>query len=741
MSPSRERRPSRLDPMQTKKIDKNVGELADHITKPGSTKTQVSRRLMMKIHSKLVRKAILGCVVLGLAASGSQITLAQRFDRRGGGQPQIGGGGGVGGGARPSLGGAGRPSGGLPNAGAMTRPNTGNLRPTQPVTRPGNGSMPSLGGTARPQIPNLQSPGISRPSTGVQRPPTSIPRPVNPDLGSRPSLQVPGSLRPTTRPSFPDSGFDRPTRPTLPERPQTLPGIPPTSIPRPITPERPSIGNRPSFPSRPTYPDRPTFPSRPDRPSIGDNRPSFPSRPDYPSRPDFPNRPGYPDRPGYPNRPGGNDWNRPGYPDRPIVDNRPSRPNRPNIGGGNLVIGGGNTNININNNNINNWYGNSNWGWGNQVGWNQGWGWNTGWNSGWNSGWNQPSWYNGHWNSHWGTSWYRPATSLYVGWGLSSWSSYSTFVNPYYVPSTMTTFSYSQPIVINSMVRDVPQQSVERVPAEPDADTVALELFDEGVAAFHDGNFIVAMNKFDTAVHRLSGDPVLHEMRALTYFALGKYQESAAVLNALLATSPGMDWTTMSGLYGDVEIYTQQLRKLESHIESNPNDAAALFVLAYHYLVTGHQQDAAELLADVVRLQPKDVTASEMLRALTAEDDQQEPQSTAPPAKVASAQAEAKTDLVGKWVAKPEGVTITLEVTESSTFTWRAEPKPIDGKPAAEPTELKGDVLASGNTLVLNTESQGAMSGKVQSQGANQFRFIVPGGPPNDPGLTFDRQN
>lgn len=313
-------------------------------------------------------------------------------------------------------------------------------------------------------------------------------------------------------------------------------------------------------------------------------------------------------------------------------------------------------------------------------------------------------------------------------------------MNPYYIPSTTTIFNYSQPIRISTVVRSI--QSVDLPASEPDADTVALELFNEGVAAFKDGDFVTAMNKFDTAVHRLSDDPVLHEMRALTYFALGKYRESAAVLNALLATSPGMDWTTMSGLYGDVELYTQQLRALETHVESNPKDASALFVLAYQYLVTGYQQDAAKLLADVVALQPNDTTATQMLRSLSTEDDDLAP----PIAAAAKAAIDAtdadqpQTDLVGKWTATTEGVTISLEVTETSTFTWRAIPKPIDGKPAAEPTELTGDVLASGESLVLNTESQGAMTGRVQSRGEDQFRFIVPGGPPDDPGLTFNRQ-
>ena len=85
---------------------------------------------------------------------------------------------------------------------------------------------------------------------------------------------------------------------------------------------------------------------------------------------------------------------------------------------------------------------------------------------------------------------------------------------------------------------------------------------------------------------------MLHEFGALCLFAQGDYSRAAAVLNAVLAVAPGMDWTTMSSLYPNVDTYTQQLRKLEAFTNDKPTDAAARFVLAYHYLVVGHT-DAA----------------------------------------------------------------------------------------------------------------------------------------------------
>ncbi len=331
--------------------------------------------------------------------------------------------------------------------------------------------------------------------------------------------------------------------------------------------------------------------------------------------------------------------------------------------------------------------------------------------------------------------------SYYVQWGLGAWTPYVTYVNPYYVPSSTTIYNYSQPIAIQNFTEAATQSTVQ-APAEQDAEKAARALFDEGMEAFHDNQFVVAMNKFDTAVKRLSGDPALHEIRALTYFALGKYQESAAVLNSLLAVTPGMDWTTMSGLYGDVEVYTQQLRKLESYVESNPKDASAAFVLAYHYLVTGFQEGATDLLAEVVKLQPKDMTANQMLRSLTEEDPENLSESDETTANVSitpSNASRAPVDLVGKWTAQTSEVTIYLEVTQSSTFKWRAVPKPIDGKPAGEPMELSGEVLTSRDTLVLDGDVLGVMSGKIEVLDPTQFRFIVPGSPPNDPGLVFKK--
>jgi tetratricopeptide (TPR) repeat protein len=200
-----------------------------------------------------------------------------------------------------------------------------------------------------------------------------------------------------------------------------------------------------------------------------------------------------------------------------------------------------------------------------------------------------------------------------------------------------------------------------------------------------------------------------------------------------------MDWTTMSGLYGNIDDYTNQLRALEQHINDNPDDAAAAFVLAYHYLVTGHTDEAIELLKTVVRLKPTDTTAQRLLASLSPPatppvKDSATAKSATPKIEMPTDSDTPEIDLVGTWLAKPTGAKITLTIDEKSGFTWNAVP---EDQPSVE---LTGNLISTGDRLILETETQGSMVGDVRPLASDQFQFQIPGGPPQDPGLTFIRQ-
>ena len=68
-----------------------------------------------------------------------------------------------------------------------------------------------------------------------------------------------------------------------------------------------------------------------------------------------------------------------------------------------------------------------------------------------------------------------------------------------------------------------------------------------------------------------------------------RFDEAAAVDYAVLSAGPGWNWSTLVGLYPDVDTYTNQLRALEASVRTNANSPSTQFLLGYHYLVEGHK--------------------------------------------------------------------------------------------------------------------------------------------------------
>jgi tetratricopeptide (TPR) repeat protein len=329
-----------------------------------------------------------------------------------------------------------------------------------------------------------------------------------------------------------------------------------------------------------------------------------------------------------------------------------------------------------------------------------------------------------------------------VGWGLGAWTSGwgygGGYYNPYYVSAAGVPYDYSQPVVVNNYVNSMEDPALASDPnAPPPAENPAVldatALFDQGLALFKKSDYQSALNKFDAALTQLPDDPVVHEVRAVTLFALGDYQQSAAALNSFLSSAPGMDWTTMSSLYGNPKDYEAQLRKLEQHCKSKPNDAAALFVLAYQYLVLGAKDQAVDALRGVVENQPKDTTARRMLDALAPASSSPSASQARPTPAPASAAESPPVDLVGNWRAKAGDTTIDLSITDTSQFAWKATE---NGKPVAD---LSGRLEADATTLTLESQKQGTMSGSVATLSPDRWRFALAGAPPTDPGLTFER--
>jgi tetratricopeptide (TPR) repeat protein len=234
---------------------------------------------------------------------------------------------------------------------------------------------------------------------------------------------------------------------------------------------------------------------------------------------------------------------------------------------------------------------------------------------------------------------------LWVTGGFTpGWLGHSTTVvynNPFYVisPVTSTTVvevpvwqDYSRPLQAppETFVEgdDTSVESDDTPQSDPEMDE-AMALFDEARDAFKSENFEHALEAIDAAITLLPSDATLHEFRALCLFAMKDFQQAAATIYSVLAAGPGWNWETLVSLYRNVETHTQQLRALEAHVREDPDDAAAAFLLAYHYMTMGHLDEAVRMWERVAGLLPEDQLTAQLIEAFRP--DVAEPPAPAPP--------------------------------------------------------------------------------------------------------------
>ncbi|QVL30769.1 hypothetical protein KIH39_18185 [Telmatocola sphagniphila] len=233
------------------------------------------------------------------------------------------------------------------------------------------------------------------------------------------------------------------------------------------------------------------------------------------------------------------------------------------------------------------------------------------------------------WNYGWGWGYYGYGFAPLLPWGGVASYYYS---NPYYInPTTYNiqpaepAYDYSRPIL---------------PPAEaPVANSVSgqsgIRIFQVARELFRAGEYKKALDINEAAIKEIPRDPILHEFRALSLFALKDYKQSAATVYTVLAAGPGWDWDTLRSLYADPETYTQQLRDLEKYRIDHPTEPAAAFLLAYHYLVLNYPEQASQMLEKVVKMQPNDLLAAQMLKTLKTKSDKPKPNLEPPQAQPA----------------------------------------------------------------------------------------------------------
>lgn len=355
-------------------------------------------------------------------------------------------------------------------------------------------------------------------------------------------------------------------------------------------------------------------------------------------------------------------------------------------------------------------------------------------------------WVHGYWNGHgyggWG--WRNPywggwglGLGMGLGWGLSAWGfgsalygyGYMPYYNPYYAAPVAVV---NQPVAVGSYDYSQPIDTLTPPPADTVTDP-AMAAFDAGREAFKQGNYDQALKLAGDALSTVSSDTALHEFRGLCLFALGRYDDAAASIYAVLSVGPGWDWTTLISLYADPAVYTNQLRALENYCNTNPDSAAARFVLAYHYLTEGHTDAAVDMYRQVVKLMPSDTLSAKLLRQLDPSADKPVDE-TAPAAAPTDTVVPTGATIAGSWTAKPAPDTaITLNVEPGGPFSWQVTQKGKTQKFAGSSTF--GDGL-----LTLAQDKGGpVLVGRVSWQDPSHMTFRIAGDGPDDPGLSFSK--
>ncbi len=348
----------------------------------------------------------------------------------------------------------------------------------------------------------------------------------------------------------------------------------------------------------------------------------------------------------------------------------------------------------------------------------------------------------------------------YASWGLGPMASsalYSDYADPYYssppapTAGTAIAYDYSRPI------------DVAAPPPEPAIVSSTEQLFGNARDAFKAGDYPRALDLADQALRQSPNVPVVHEFRALTLFALKRYDQAASVLYAVLSAEPGWNWSTLISLYPDVDTYTNQLRALEADSRTNPNAAADAFLLAYYYMVQGDTAEAAAEFERVSQLQPKDRLSASFAQVLKKaagpQSETNRPTPEPPPTAVTSAPeaagepAQGETlakagstpegetapsppppppaALTGEWKAKPSAdVAIDLTLNKDGAFTWVVDTK-------GQKQTIEGTAGFKEGKLALLQANGPPLVGQVTQSDANSFEFRPPDAPPSAPSLKF----
>ena len=332
--------------------------------------------------------------------------------------------------------------------------------------------------------------------------------------------------------------------------------------------------------------------------------------------------------------------------------------------------------------------------------------------------------------------------------GLTAWGinrlgygmGYSDYSNPY-SDGGSGGYDYSEPLVsydesATTAAATDPAATSPTDPAAAPAADPGMQAFNDARDAFQKGDAEGALKQLDITLKTMPRDTVVHEFRSLVLFALKRYPESAAAIYAVLAAGPGWDWTTMIGLYGSADTYTQQLRALETFAKENPKSSDAHFLLGYHYMTTTHSADASKEFKLAQEILPDDKLIAQLVGMTTPPGEATKTAAAAPTPGERAVVPEDKVlsvdKMLGTWKAATQDAEFQLELAKDGHFVWSF----ARGK---DKQTVKGVFAVDQNNLALEPDAGGTMLAEVDFSNPTQFHFQMVGGGAKDPGLDFKK--
>ena len=231
--------------------------------------------------------------------------------------------------------------------------------------------------------------------------------------------------------------------------------------------------------------------------------------------------------------------------------------------------------------------------------------------------------------------------------------------------------------------------------------------FDQARDAFKAGDYAKALQLDQQALAQTPNDRTLHEFLALVYFAQGKYDQAAEPLYAVLSVAPGWDWTTLSGMYPDVDTYTGSAPSARGQRQGEPGIGPCPLRAGLPVPVPGACRERRRA-AQGGREAPAGGHALGAAHRLLPARRHAPRRPPAEPATNGAPAFEGK--LAGSWMATPAKDTkIALAIKDDGKFNWDASSA---GKP---PTEIAGaSTFADG---VLTLAAQGSPERRAGRQG------------------------